>query len=197
MAYTACAAEVVASIQQDCANPNVGGYTGRGILFRHDQAPTIVTDSTNPRILKSITLPESGKFVALDNAYMATPLTDSATASNADGGDIRYSKTVSFSVPQRGADVSKDIIEPLTRNALGFVAILEKKDKAGLGSFEVVGYQQGLKANADGISRNEAENNGATKVTMSCVEVWYEVNVYDTDYATTKAAFETMLANTY
>ena len=197
MAYTACAADVVANIQQDCASPIVGGYTGRAVLFALDQNPVFVQDGTNPRIISSITLPNSGKYVAVDNAFAATAMADSATQSNADGGDIRFAKTVSFVVPERGAAVSKDIIEPLTHNGLGFVMVLEKKDRKGDGSFEVVGFQQGLKANADGVVRNEAENNGATKVTMSCTESFYEVAFLDTDYATTKAAFDTMLANTY
>lgn len=197
MAYTACAADVVASIQQDCTNPIVGEYTGRAVLFALDQNPVFVQDGTNPRIISSITLPNSGKFVAIDNAFAATAMADSQTQSNADGIDTRFAKTVSFVVPQRGAAVSKNIIEPLTHSGLGFVMVLEKKDRKGDGSFEIVGFQQGLKANADGVVRNEAENNGATKITMSCTESFFEVVLFDTDYATTKAAFDTMLGNTY
>lgn len=197
MAYTSCAADVVASIQQDCNNPIVGEYTGRAVLFALDQNPVFVQDATNPRIITSITLPNSGKFVAIDNAFAATAMADSQTQSNADGIDTRFGKTVSFVVPQRGAAVSKDIIEPLTHNGLGFVVVLEKKDRSGDGSFEVVGFQQGLKANADGVARNETENNGATKITMSCTESFFEVVLFDTDYATSKAAFDAMLANAY
>lgn len=197
MDYTACAADVVASIKQDCNNPIVGEYTGRAVLFALDQNPVFVQDATNPRIITSITLPDNGKFVAIDNAFAATAMADSQTQSNADGGDIRFAKNVSFVVPERGAAVSKDIIEPLTHNGLGFVMVLEKKDRKGDGSFEIVGFQQGLKANADGVARNEAENNGATKVTMSCTESFFEVVFFDTDYATSKAAFDAMLANAY
>ena len=81
--------------------------------------------------------------------------------------------------------------------ALGFAVVLEKQDMIGDGSYEIVGYLKGLKTNEDGIQRNEYENGGDWTVNMSTDEAFAEVVLFDTDYATTKAAFETMLANTY
>jgi hypothetical protein len=80
---------------------------------------------------------------------------------------------------------------------LGFAAILEKQDRVGDGSYEIVGYKKGLTVNADGIQRNELENGGDIVVTMSTNEPWFEEVLFATDYATTKAAFDTMLDNTY
>ena len=73
----------------------------------------------------------------------------------------------------------------------------EKKDKNGDGSYVVIGSEQGLKANADGIFRNEYENGGCVVATMSTVENFFEVTLFDTDYATTKAAFEALIAVAY
>ena len=80
---------------------------------------------------------------------------------------------------------------------LGYLAVLEKKDRVGDGSYEVVGYGQGLTVNPDGIVRNENENDGDIVVTMSCEEQYFETTFFDTDYATTKAAFETLMANAF
>lgn len=192
MPYTSCAADVAANIAKNCAKPIVGGYTGRALLFPVDQNPTIVVNAENPRILTSISPSASHKCIAVDNVF-AEPFSGSQTASGADSGYMQFTKTFSFRVPLRGAGNSKDIIEPLANNALGFIAVIEKKDKVGDGSYEVVGYLDGLKANADGITRDEAANGGNVVVTMSCVENWFEVSMFDTDYATTKSAFDTLL----
>lgn len=193
MAYTSCASVIAASIAKDCNNPIVGGYTGRGVLFALNVAPTITTSGTNPRIITAIAKGTGGVTAAVDNVW-ASPFDGSNTQSNGDQGRIGYTKTFTFRVPLRGADASKDVIEPLVDAPLGYLAILEKKDRSGKGSFEVVGYRQALTVNADGVTRNEAENGGDVVVTMSCTEPWFEVEFFDTDYTTTLAAFEALLA---
>lgn len=194
MAYTPCTSEIAANIAMNCANPNVPGYTGRGVLVPIADAPTIVVDGENPRILTSITPASGKKFVAVDNVF-AEPFTGSKTESSSDSGRVLFNKTIAMRVPLRGAGVSKDIIEPLTKAPLGFMFVAEKKDKVGDGSYEVIGYLQGLKADANSIIRDESANGGDISVTMSCAEQWFECTLFDTNYATTKASFETMLEN--
>ena len=195
MAYSSCITSVAKNIAQDCNNPNVGGYTGRAILFPLDKAPSFIVSGTNPRIITAVTLPGSEKWIAVDNVDSTDPFTGSTTASNGDTGRVLNSKTFSFHIPLRGAEVSKDIVEPLQKSGLGFIAIIEKKDRKGDGSFEVVGYEQGLKVNADGMVRTESENGGDIVATMSCNESFFESVLYDTDYATTKALFDSYMAN--
>lgn len=196
MPFVNCAAAVAASIQGDCLHPIVGGYTGRGVLIPLDDAPTFTTSADNPRTITDIALATGKKAVAVANVF-TEPFTGSNTASSADNGRKEFKKTYAFRIPLRGSDVSKDIVEPLAGSALGFVAVLEKNDRSGNGSFEVVGAQQGLKVNADGISRDEASNGGDISVTMSCTETFFESVLFDTDYAKSKAAFEELLQNTY
>ena len=105
----------------------------------------------------------------------------------------QVTKTVALRIPLRGAAVSKEIVEPLLASPLGFIVVLEKTDKVGDGSFEVIGFQSALKTNDDGISHKEYENGGDIAVTMSCVEDWYEVTLFDTDYNTTLEAFQELL----
>lgn len=200
MAYTACVSKIASSIQANCESPIVGGYTGRGILMDLAEGFTFTADAQNPRIISAITAPSgtgnTAKFVAIDNVW-ADAYTGSTTASSADNGRPEYNKTFTFRVPMRGGEVSKDIIEPLMNSALGYAVVLEKMDRSGDGSYEIVGYLKGLKANADGIQRNEYENGGDWTITMSTTENYAEVVLFDTDYETTKGKFDTMLANTY
>lgn len=195
MAYTPCTSAVAANIVKNCTSPIVGGYTGRGILVPLDKAPTFAVSATNPRTLTGISL-SGDKFIAIDNVF-TDPFAGTTKASNGESGSIKHTKTFAFRIPQRGSDISQKIVEALVQSPLGFVAVLEKKDRVGNGSFEVIGYQDALKVNADGITQDETANDGATNVVMSCSEHFFEVVLFDASYADTLAAFEAMLAESF
>ena len=196
LAYASCAGNLAANIAKDCAHPMAGGYTGRGLLIPLTNTLTFAVDASNPRIITGITMGVGEKLAVIDNVWPSA-FNDSNTQSNADNGRLVYGKTFAFRIPLRGAGVSKDIVEPLADAPLGYLAVLEKKDRVGDGSYEIVGYGQGLTVNPDGIVRNENENGGDIVITMSCEEQFFEVTLFDTDYATTKAAFETLMANSF
>lgn len=196
MAYTPCTSAVAANIVKNCTTPIVGGYTGRGILVPLDKAPTFSVSAGNPRTLTGISLGATKKFIAVDNVF-TDPFAGTTKASNGESGFIKHDKTFALRIPQRGSDISRDIVEALENSPLGFVAVLEKKDRVGNGSFEVIGYQSALKVNADGVTQDETANDGATNVLMSCSEHFFEVTLFDTSYATTLAAFEVMLAASF
>ncbi|HPL94998.1 MAG TPA: hypothetical protein PLK02_07850 [Paludibacteraceae bacterium] len=193
MAYSPCVSAVAKNIVKNCSSPIVGGYTGRGVLVPLDKAPTFTVSAQNPRTIVQIEVVD--KFIAIDNVF-TDPFAGTTKASNGDSGSIKHTKTFTFRIPQRGSDVSRDIVEALIASPLGFVAVLEKKDRVGNGSFEVIGYQDALKVTADGVTQDETANDGATTVTMSCSEHYFEVDLFDTSYVLTLAAFETMLGNT-
>lgn len=195
MAYNSCAASIAANIDRNCSTPLTGGYTGRGLLIDIAAIQSITQDGTNPRIITLITIKTGKKIAAINNSAMEQPLTGSTTQSNTDDGMVKYRKTVVLNIPRRGGDASKDIVEPTYQSALGYIAVLEKKDRSGDGSFEVIGFEQALKANPDGIVRNEYENGGSTIVTMSCNETNFENVLFDTDYETSLHLFEGMLIN--
>ena len=193
MAYTPCTSAVAANIVKNCTTPIVGGYTGRGILVPLDKAPTFSVSAANPRTLTAISLAVANKFIAIDNVFTDS-FAGTTKASNGESGSIKHAKTFAFRIQKRGSDISRDIVEALEQSPLGFVAVLEKKDRVGNGSFEIIGYQDALKVNADGVTQDETANDGATNVVMSCSEPFFEVVLFDTSYATTLAAFGTMLA---
>ena len=197
LAYASCAATMADNIAKDCAAPLAGGYTGRGVLIDLADAPTLTRDGSNPRIITAITLGVGKSLAVIDNAFTPQPLNGSNSQSNTDDGMMKHRKTLVLTIPKRGGKASKEIVEPTYQSPLGYLAVLEKKDRNGDGSFEVVGAEQGLVANADGIVRNEYENGGCTIVTMSTNEVNFENVLFATDYETTLAAFEALLAKGY
>lgn len=195
MAYVSCAAKIAASIQQDCNKPLVGGYTGRAVIMSATdfERAEVVRSATNPREILSIVLPPDGSVMAytIDNVF-AAPFTGSTTAGNNENGRNGYLKTLSVRVPMRGADVSKDVIEPLVKDPNGFVVIAEKRDKVGDGSYEVIGYQNALRGDIAGVTRDESANGGDWIVPLTTVEKWAEVTLVGSaeTYESAKKEFE-------
>ena len=198
MAYTSCAAQIAANIQQDCNKPLVGGYTGRAVIIpANDFARAeVVRSANNPREIKSIILPPDGSVMSysIDNVF-ATPFSGSSTAGNADDGRNGYLKTLAIRIPMRGADVSKDVVEPLVKEAAGFVVIVEKRDKVGDGSFEVIGYQNSVRGDIASVTRDESANGGDWLMNLTTIEKWAEVTLVGAgdDYETARKNFEELL----
>lgn len=195
MAYTSCAAKIAASIQQDCNQPLVGGYTGRAIIMSVTdfERAEVVRSANNPRKIMSIVLPPDGSVMAytVDNVF-AQPFTGSTTAGNNDDGRNGYLKTVNVRVPMRGADTSMKVIEPLVKDPNGFVMINEKRDKVGDGSYEIIGYQNALRGDIAGVTRDESANGGDWIVPLTTVEKWAEVTLVGAaeTYESAKKEFE-------
>ena len=198
MAYVSCAAKIAASIQQDCNKPLVGGYTGRAVIMSATdfERAEVVRSATNPRKILSVVLPPDGSVMAytVDNVF-AAPFTGSTTAGNTDNGRNGYLKTLRVRVPMRGADTSMKVIEPLVKSADGFVVISEKLDKVGDGSYEVIGYQNALRGDIAGVTRDESANGGDWIVPLTTVEKWAEVTLVGAgkNYETAKKNFEELL----
>ena len=189
-----CVSTIAGNIGLDCEHPIEGGYTGRGVLIPMESNPVLTRDSQNPRIIKSITLAENAKVCVVDNAGTA-PFDGSSTTGNNDAGFPKFTKAMALRILARGAEASKDVIEPLVKSGRGFIGIFEKVDQVGDGSFEVIGAQSPLKcADPATFTRSETANGGAWSGTLQCSEHWAELVLFDTDYETSLAAFEALLA---
>lgn len=189
-----CVSTIAGNIGLDCEHPIEGGYTGRGVLIPLESNPTLTRDAQNPRIIKSVSLAGDAKLCVVDNAG-ATPFDGSSTTGNNDAGYPKFTKAMSLRILARGAAASKDVIEPLVKSSRGFIGIFEKVDQVGDGSFEVIGAQSPLKcADPATFTRSETANGGAWSGTLQCSEHWAELVLFDTDYETSLAAFEALLA---
>ena len=189
-----CVSTIAGNIGLDCEHPIEGGYTGRGVLIPMESNPVLTRDAENPRIIKSVTLAENAKVCVVDNAG-AAPFDGSSTTGNNDAGFPKFTKAMALRILARGAEASKDVIEPLVKSGRGFIGIFEKVDQVGDGSFEVIGAQSPLKcADPATFTRSETANGGAWSGTLQCSEHWAELVLFDTDYETSLAAFEALLA---
>ena len=192
MPITNCFAEINKSIAMDCSHPLVGGYTGRALLIKFEDDPTLTINSANPRTLEGVTLASGKKAIAISN-IIASPFNGSATSGNQDSGRVMFDKSFAVRIPLRGSDNSKNVVEALVNSAQGYLLIAEKKDKVGNGSFEVAGLQVAMRVtDPTTVTRNEYENGGDVLMTISTQESWFEESFYLTSYSATKALFDTL-----
>ena len=193
-----CIGEIAGNIGLNCDSPIDGGYTGRGVYIPASVGATLTRDAQNPRIVTNITIPSGKKVVSIDNEGVAAPFDGSSTTGNNDAGLIKFTKVVAMRIPERGADFSKNVLEPLVLSGRGGMLILEKQDKVGDGSFEMIGAQSAAKVvDPSTVVRNENENGGAWSASMQASERYAEVTLFDTDYETTLAKFESLLAQAF
>lgn len=191
-----CVSTIAGNIGLDCENPIEGGYTGRAVLIPMEAVPVLTRNAQNPRIVTAVTLNNSNlqKVVAVDNEGV-TPFDGSSTTGNNDAGFIKFVKVVAVKMPERGADFADKVLEPLVKSGRGFIGIFEKVDRKGDGSFEVIGGNSPLKVvDPATVTRQETANGGAWLANLQSSEIYSECVLFDTDYETTLAKFEALLA---
>lgn len=193
-----CVSNIAGNIGLNCESPIEGGYTGRGVLIPMEAVPVPTKDAQNPRIVTEITLAENAKVVKVDNEG-ANPFDGSATTGNNEAGYTRFVKTIIVRLPERGADFAAKVVEPLVKSGRGFIGIFEKVDRVGDGSFEIIGLQSPLKVvDPTTVTRTESPTaGGAWSATLQSTEAYAESVLFDTDYETSLAAFEALLAKAF
>ena len=189
-----CVGNIAGNIGLNCESPISGGYTGRGVYIPMEAVPVLTKDADNPRIVSAVALATGAKVVKIDNEG-ATPFTGSTTTGTNDNGRPQFVKTAQIMMPERGAKFAQNVAEPLVKNGRGGILILEKIDRVGDGSFEMIGTQQAAKVvDPSTVTRNEYENGGAWIATLQTTEDYMEVSFFDSNYDTTLAKFEALLA---
>lgn len=188
-AFVPCSSALAGNLASDCDNPRIAGYEQIGVIFNRADVnwANLAVSASNPRIIEAIAAAAGKKPYALyNNKNNPVPFDGTNTTYNSDTD--QYDKTLQFYYEGIGGGVSADVVEPLKGGE--YIAILQRKDHRGDGSFQVFGYQSGLKANA----QVQDETTGYWLMTMACSEPSAEVSFFDTDYATTKAAFDALVA---
>ena len=189
-----CVGNIAGNIGLNCESPIEGGYTGRGVLIPMEAVPVLTKNAQNPRIIEEIAIASGAKVVSVDNEG-SVPFDGSSTTGNNDAGYVKFTKVIAVRMPERGADFAAKVIEPLVKSGRGFIGIFEKVDRVGDGSFEVIGAQSPLKVvDPATVTRTETANGGAWLANLQSSEVYAESVLFDTNYATTLAAFEALLA---
>lgn len=198
MAYKGCISSLAANIAQDCEKPIVGGYTGRAVIIpvADWERAEVVYNAGNPRKVESVVLPPDGsvQVFTIDNVF-SVPFTGSTTTGNNESGRNQYVKTLAVRIPMRGADTAKDVVEPLIKNADGYVAIVEKKDRVGDGGFEIIGLQNAVKGDIASVTRDEYANGADWLMNLVTTETWAEADLVGAGgtYESAKKEFEGLL----
>lgn len=187
--FTPCLGVVTANLDTDCDNPRVNGYEEVALLFNRSDIDwaAVTTDASNPRIVKSIA-PLTGKKPYVIYNPRVNPAPFNGTNATFEQDANQYTKTVQFYYEGIGGAASLNVVEPL--KAGSYVVLLQRKDHRGDGSFQLIGFQAGVTATA----QVQDEETGYWLMTMTGKESFAEVSFFDTDYATTKAAFDALLA---
>ena len=195
MAYTPCAAaSVAANLQENCNNPAFEGMKVLGVAMAKADVQSFVRGNTQAtkNQVSAITLVTGAKTFVIE-ASGATPWADSGEEFDAELR--RWNKNAIFVAPDYGAEISSNVIEPLCKNKDGFVVILQRKNERGDGSFVIVGLEKGAVVSA--MTRNDTDSatSGCASITLTeSGAPSSEIDFFDTNYATTKTAFDALVA---
>ena len=188
-AFTPCLGVISANIDEDCDNPRVIGYEDIAILVnRSDIDWTAITfDASNKRIVNNLSMLTGKVPYVIYNPRLSNPsFNGTQTALNADTG--HYTKTLQFYYKGIGAEAAANVVEPLAKGE--YVVILQRKDHRGHGSFQIFGLQNGIYAT----EQVQDEATGYWLMTMVIDEPYAETELFKTDYATSKASFDALVA---
>ena len=193
-----CESLLAQDIDFACADLVVKGLEKDGIIINRNDIDFSATtfNSTNPNIIESLVL-KSGKaghkVVQLGN----TPFT--GTQSTLEVGTYRNTWThqIPLAILANDPDTCKDIIDGLANGT--FVVILRNKFKgtSGDAEYQVYGYTQGLVASEGTNDKYSEDTDGGWLITLQETgtrqsAMWF----FDTDAATTLAAYEALLVTT-
>ena len=196
MAFTPCTtAGLNTNVATICTEPRIKDYEqiGLAILKADIDLTACTVDSSNPRIIDNLAL-KSGKKAAVIYNSKKNPLPFNGTQTTYNRDTDHYDKIVQFYYEGIGGDAALDVVEPLKDG--DYLIILERKHKttAGKGTFQCFGWQKGISAGNEGGAQVQDEETGYWLMTMTTEEPWAEIEWLDTNYATTKAAFDVLSA---
>lgn len=195
MAYTPCTtATVGVNGQPNCSAPAVEGLRTVAVGIALSDIASFVRGATQPtKNHISAIVPKVGAKTFVVEASGEVPF--ASTTNEFDPATKRFNKTVTFVAPAHGAGFAASFVEPLCLNRDGYVFILQRVDKNGDAAFPIIGLERGAKCTASADDMNDAAT--AACDTMTFVETnapSRELDLFDTDYATSLTDFEALVA---
>ena len=188
-------------IASSCNDPVVPGFEAEGIIMNRDDIDfgSIEFDSARPNVISQLAM-LSGKRAYKVRVLGSTPFTGTTTSFVAGTYQNTFTNTVQFVVLDNGPDVCENVINALANGK--FVMILEntfkglnKSTNKGDAAFQIYGYTQGLAASAIENDKYSEDTNGGWLVTMQETKASKSgMFLFKTDYATTKAMFDSLTA---
>lgn len=188
-AFTPCLGMISANIDEDCDNPRVIGYEDVAVIINRSDIDWsgITFDGSNRRIVDGFALVAGKKPFVIYNPRLTNP-SFNGTQTELNTDTRHYTKTMQFYYKGIGGAAAANVVEPLAKGE--YVVILQRKDHSGHGSFPILGLQNGIYATA----QVQDETTGYWLMTMAIDEPFAETELFKTDYAGTKAMFDSLVA---
>lgn len=186
-----CDTKLAQDIVLDCENISQKGVESEGVIVNYaDVDKTGCTRTGN--ILSAFPLVNGAKgykIVVPEGSPFNGTMIEAAVGTYM----TKWNKTVAFVVLNSGPDVSHDVIDKLANGK--FVVILRNKfgGSQGKNTYEVYGFEQGLKLSAGARDLNSDDTDGGWSVTLQEQQAPSSgLFLYDTDLATTKTLIDTL-----
>lgn len=189
-----CDFELAQGIAPDCDNPLVRGLERDAVIINRADIDfaACVRDSSNPAIIKTLAL-KSGKKGYSVVQVGATPYNGTQTAFAAGSYLNKFVKTASFAVLDHCPDTTKNVIDNIANGVFVMVVKNNSAGSDGKGRYEIYGFESGLRATDLPRDPNSEETDGAWVVTMQETAPSSGIFLFDTDEATTEAAFQALV----
>lgn len=191
-----CSTLIASDIQKSCSDPLVKGFKRQGLILNREDID--YSNSTwGSDVISVIDLFTSKKAYNIE-MDMNNPFNGTNTEMVAADVANTFTHTVAFTVLNSDPDVCDDIIDKLASGE--FVIILQaefnnanKTGTPGDSVFRVYGWSKGLRASAINNDPYSADTGGGWHVELQEVEAPVSgYFFYNTDYATTVAAYEAL-----
>ena len=189
-----CQALIDANIEPTCEDL-ASGYEKTGVIINREDIDfaTSVFSATDPNTLTALTL-KSGKkgFKIVDESL--NPFAGSTTKGVAGTYTNSFDKAVHFRTTSDTPEVAK-VIDEIAKGE--FVFVLQKKQRnGGKSEFEVIGFENGCRADAGNITNEPASDDGDAwnAVAIEKAARKSKIFLFNTDAATTEAAVAALYA---
>lgn len=195
-----CDRAVTADIKMNCNEPLQKGVESIGYLLRRSDIDfgSVTFNTNNNNIIEDLPLLTGKNAVRIYQQNNAFTGTNSAVEVGTYVNGVTHN--VAFVVLDKGPDVAHDIIDPLISGE-EFVVILENKYKglqktlSGSAAFQVYGFHQGAVVSAGDADKYSDDTLSGWAITLTEARApKSEMYLYNSSYAATKAALESMLA---
>lgn len=189
-----CDFELAQGITPDCDNPQVRGMERDAVIinFADIDRGALVRDASNAAIVKTLAL-KTGKKGYQVMQIGATPYNGTNTAMAAGTYRNKFTKTVSFAILDHCPDTTKNVVDNLANGVFVMVVKNNSAGSDGKGRYEIYGLDGGLRSTEMPRDPNSEETDGAWVATLQETAPTSGTFLFDTDEATTEAAFQALL----
>lgn len=189
-----CDTKIAQDILLDCDNISQKGLESEGVIINYADLDkdNCTREGNKLTALALLNGAKGHKIVVPEGSPFNGTLVEAAVGTYR----TKFNKTVAFVILDSGPSVSHDVIDKLANGK--FVIILENKHKGkdNENTFEVYGFEQGLKLTAGSRDLNSDDTDGGWSVTLQEQQAPSSgLFLFDTDLSKTRTLIQTLTSN--